>query len=613
MEEAAARLAEAEEAAYEHQRRAARDPTTAHQSSIYPAGAEYALCHAESQLMSCIVAILNESLTESLRGFYKLRTAFSTLDRISSAEKKYLARRGKGSTSTSAASHGAETPADSSGVLTPADDEKDPGDSDDLDPDDYVDVPDLSKLDLDEKLTAKMNGSIVQPVAPPGINANATRAMTEAEQDIDFQSVTSDPIDLFIHSGTNLCFGMLQLMLSMVPPAFSKVLSLFSFRGDRDGGLRMIWAATRYKHNINGAMAGLMTLGFHSAAIGYCDIKRRESMPYDRLRQLLKEMRKLYPKSKLWLLEEARMLGEEQQLEKAVMIMTGGGPSELRQVEAMRTFEAALFHMYLHQFQECADTFIRCVDLNSWSHALYYYIAGACYVELYRSQKTAEPAKAKEYAAKADEYLHMVPDNMSKKRIMGRQMPFDVFVQRKITKWDARAKARNCQFVDAVGVSPVDEMAYFWSGYKRMNASQLELSLQRLARSEDPEINPAWKKEAADERSMLHVLRATCQRFLGQTAEAKATLEKNVLCFDTSQIKSCEHPDTWPLPVAHYEMAVCFWQEAPGQDGDRAALQKCSEYVEKVAKWESYDLETRVGLKVATARETLKRCGISPQ
>ena len=97
MREASERLGQAESAAYDHQRRADKD---AYHSKIYPPGSEYALCLAESQLMSAVVAVLNESLSESIKGFYKLRKAYVALQEIADAEKRYL----KGGSSTSVGS-----------------------------------------------------------------------------------------------------------------------------------------------------------------------------------------------------------------------------------------------------------------------------------------------------------------------------------------------------------------------------------------------------------------------------------------------------------------------------------------------------------------------------
>ena len=143
-----------------------------------------------------------------------------------------------------------------------------------------------------------------------------------------------------------------------------------------------------------------------------------------------------------------------------------------------------------------------------------------------------------------------------------------------------------------------------------MNDAQLHTTLDRLAWTEDAQQNPIWEKEAADERALLSFLKAASYRFLNRLPEAKAMLTDGVIAHDLATLKTCDFPDTWPLPVAHYEMAVCLWQEAGRQDGDKAGLRRCSDELAKVEKWESFDLETRVGLKITTARETLKRCGI---
>ncbi len=628
MEQAAARIAEAEESAAEYLRRAQRDHSTSFQSQIYAPGAQYALCHAEAQLMSAVIAVLNESLTESLRGFYKLRKAFTTLYEINEAEKRYLRAHGKsnaGSKSSSAANSSTTLPSETtsytgpkeppSGTLTPTSSDEEDVDlefvdaeddlSDDAVPGEYkghLDLPNMNGLNLQDSDLEKT--STITGAYPADVEADSKGAAYEAEQEIDFRTITSEPIDLFIHSGTGLCFGLLQLLLSMIPPAFGKLLNLFSFRGDREEGLRMLWSATKFKHNVNGAMAGLITLGFHNAAIAFCDIITKDALPEERLRNLLSEMRELYPKSKLWLLEECRVLSRDHKLEHSVKILQNSPQSSLKQIEALAMFETSLSLLYLHRYEECADSFIKCVGLNNWSHAMYYYIAGACNIELYRLHKTTNPTKADEYAAKAEKYLREVPSHTGKKRLMAKQLPFDVFVGRKIIKWDARSKALGCSFVDAVGVSPTTEMTYFWSGFTRMTPDLLQTSLERLAWSE---ATPSWETEAADEKAILSFLRGVCQRFSGNLELSKSTFSQDVLSRDLPQLKACENPDTWPLPVAHYELSVLHWIQAGKDSGEKAKLQQCSDALSKVENWEAFELDARIGLKIRTARETLKK------
>lgn len=630
MEKAGARIAEAEDSAYEHQRRAQHNPSTSNQSGIYPVGSEYALVYAETQLMSAVVAVLTESLTESLKGFYKLRKAFATLHEISEAEKKFLrahCKKDQSGTSSVFSSSAVSVVSGIGDTKTSSQKKNLDEEDDDMEfvdaSDGGIDVPtpmayqghmeylSLSDLKLNDSSPQNLVQNPTSALEPGGLEADSKSTLKHADEDIDLRDLTSDPIDLFIHSGTNLCFGLLQLLLSMIPPAFAKILSIFSFRGDRETGLKMLWLATRFKDNINGAMAGMIVLGFHNAALAFCDIISKDALPTDRLRALLKELRGAYPKSKLWLLEEARMLSADRKLDDATRLIVNGRQSSLKQIEALGVFELSLSYMYLHRYQDCADSFLRCIGMNNWSHALYYYIAGACNVEMYRDLRDSDPEKAKAHAAKAEQHLHEVLSHAGKKRFMARQLPFDVFVTRKIAKWDARAKARGCSFVDAVGVSPVVEMTYFWSGFRRMGEKHLRVSLDRLNWSEE---QPGWEKEPADEKAVLAFLKGTCQRFQGNLEQAQTIFTEQVFSYELAQLKMCDHADSWPLPVAHYEMAVCYFvasdTAAKGENRDATQLRKCNEELSKVERWESYDLEARIGMKITTARETLRRNGI---
>ena len=639
--------------------------------------------------MAAVVGILNESLTEAIRGFYKVRKAFVALDHLYNLELKY-AKKNANSTrqsSVSMASNGSVAtapgrPADTGTPSHPSVTANPPvatlSDANikedeksvlvDAKADDAENHPpeDQGNLDVTDVKEDQPNGLISNgTISRPSTEKQApTRPSASSNQILDIHPdspVFSNPLDTFIHSGVNLWFGLLLLLISMIPPTFSRLLSIIGFRGDKRKGMLLLWQASRF-HNVHGAMAALGLLGWYNALVGVCDIvpdpptdstpeTQIEGYPTYRLRTLLSVMASRYPKSQLWQLEKARMAASSRDLSTALTILNQPCTSPLKQIAAIQMFERAMNAMYAHDYALSASSFLTCVDLNSWSKSLYYYNAGANHLALYRKLRTTDPKAAAPHAQEAESHFRTAPTFTGKKKIVGKQLPFDLFVARKIQKWDQRSRDFGIAFIDAVGVAPTEEISFLWNGYRKKNRAQLEQSLTMLSYSDDntntntnaahPNHPGSKKEESTDEKALLAVLRAAILRNLRRHDEAKAQLHDHVLSRARFEFKGGLRDD-WVAPVAHYELAVNLWmqrsayiaehgaqlvehQTSPDHNNnnssdinnagpvtvdvekDRKLVKQCKEHILTVKGWDSFQLDNRIGLKVTSALEAVGR------
>jgi tetratricopeptide (TPR) repeat protein len=338
----------------------------------------------------------------------------------------------------------------------------------------------------------------------------------------------------------------------LIPPAFSKVLSIVGFRGDLERGLKMLWSISSFD-NIVGALAGIVVIIHDKGMVAVVDIIPDSELvwyPVQKLEIILQGLQTKFPKSKIWQIEQARMFGIQKNLEGGLEILKGDFETPLRQVKALACLERSLQAMYIHDYELSATSFEECSELNSWFHALYHYIAGAAYLELYREGK-AGPEKATEMFLAAK-------DKVGKRKFMARQLPFDAYASKKITGWENISKEKGITLVDAIGVSPLEEMIYMWNGQKKMNDSILEKCLTKL-----------------DAGTTSVFLRAVIYRNLKRNEEAMKLLE-GILH---------EKGEDWIGPAAHYEMAVNLWDLYPH---DEVKLKEAEKLLHKAAKWKSY-------------------------
>jgi hypothetical protein len=529
LKEAAAALQLAENKTWEDMKKAQREPT-AFRSKIYPPGTEYLLCYCISQLTHAITAVLSGSVTEAIKGFYKLRKAYLTLDGIMEVESKYFkqiiaSRQGSGASRTNLSSR--PTTQDGGGRQSTRSSREITTEKGSL-----VEPTDVrTENHNDESETLEKLASIT--ALPPTTRVRSTIL----EEDPAELGLTSH-IDIFIHSGTRLCYGILLLVFSMIEnPIFTKILYIVGFQGDRDRGTRYLWQSSRF-NNFNSAIAGIVLLGYYNSLVGFCDILPTDAganddlsgYPKARCETLLADMRKRYPESKLWKLEEARMRGHNKDLAGALQILAANSESHMKQIATINMFEMALTAMFLHDYQLCADCWIKCSEISQWSPTLYAYITGASFLELYRNLRESDPAAAAPYKKKAIEYIRKGPPLAGRQKVMSKELPFDVYIVRKVKKWEQRASSWGVDLVDAIGVSPLAEMMYLWNGMRKFNEEQLQKTLVILQWNRASHAEKHQKD--LDETAMQALLRAAVLRNMGEFDTSRKTLKTEILNHD---------------------------------------------------------------------------------
>lgn len=413
-----------------------------------------------------------------------------------------------------------------------------PGDSEDEEDDDissFASADDYTEggLDSSQKFfsSSAANGNNCEESLFSETSSSQPHSSNSANNHLHVSTV-----DEFIHSGVQLCFGILQVVLSLIPPTIGKVLSIVGFRGDRDVGLKMLWRTAITSRNIHGELALLCLLVFYDGPVQFVDvgyqlpgcedskvthiisIDNRASVSDKELDkilknpslytpQLTKRARKHFPHNALWVLQDSRILASRGELQEASELMQNFPTKDIQmqQIEALLVFDRAMLYTFKHQYDEAARDFISLIDINSWSKGVYLFLAACCYLSKMRmiemdlteldSTVGDKIANMSKYAKLATKYFDLSPtyipghaksNNVKTGGIGGskKQMPFDKFVLRKLEQVEARRKQYpKLAFVDCFGTSPIHELIYFWNGYNRMTKDQLELSVQLLGYS----------------------------------------------------------------------------------------------------------------------------------
>jgi hypothetical protein len=644
---------------YESEQASSRDRVRAQKAGIatsskYPPGTEYALTAAESNLMGAITLLLTESVLDTAKAFLKLRKAYQTLDELN---KLILDHNG----GVSGDVHKVRSTVSVATLVSTA-------------PTKSLEGRQFDAQEFENKLKEKI--ARFQLERAKRVNFNPTSSSeTLVTEDDDTPEAIYHTMDEFIESGVNCMFGLLQLVISIIPPTVGKVLSVVGFKGSKEEGLAKLWAAVDAP-NVHGAIALLALLQYYDGPTQFSDIVlpsdaasisngssrgtsvlsgdasessdrssddvhhntpikpfptgasrlyRQEEEIQEAKRKLssaLITIRERYARGALWQLQEGRMVGAKGDLIRSVEIMDDAtnGPIEMKQVEGLMLYDKTMSMIVLHRFEESAENFVRLIELNTWSHALYMYLAGACYVEIYRLNRETNPEKAAEAKKKATECIEKGPLMLGKRKVMARAMPFDIFVQRKVKLWKQVASQKKLDLVDAIGTSPIFEVVYIWNGFSKMPKDKLEIALKSIGYSGATGTPYASSKappleESDDDFITRTLLNGVTLRCLGRFDESVELLEAHGLpkiwtptpakgqsISGLPKVQYHKHlREPWVGPSTIYERAVLEWK-IHGMH----RIQTTRDLIDFAIHWdEDYELSTRIGFKIKSAKDKL--------
>jgi Protein of unknown function (DUF3808) len=175
--------------------------------------------------------------------------------------------------------------------------------------------------------------------------------------------------DIYVYTGTNLCFGLLLVCIGMVPSNFQYVLRIIGFEGNKERGLALMWENTKFK-NVNGGISALILLAIYNAVRSACDILDDHSYPAKRCEELVAEMRRRYPKSPLWTLEEARLAAIKNDLRLGIEILERPLENAPPQLKSLNLGELAMYQIFSHDHDGCTRSWLEYTRYTQYSHAL---------------------------------------------------------------------------------------------------------------------------------------------------------------------------------------------------------------------------------------------------
>ncbi|CAE6423036.1 unnamed protein product [Rhizoctonia solani] len=572
--------------------------------SRYPVGLEHEICQADATVLLGLTQALSESYMGYLQCMYSLNSAHGKFSKM----YKQVFPHGLGSYGTpaqtpsvsrkpSAANVAASTPV--SGIQTPA-------------------------SGTSSAASSIMNGKTgastpVMPVSKPvggGFLSRLTSKVTQSTPTLPVTPVDSGvtvpegPIEELIVAGAAFGYGLFNLVFSLLPNKVKKVVGFLGYQSDRRLGLEALHVAAGVEND-------LVLMTYNGVILLLTGWQADEERIVRQYREMLISVEGKYPHGSLWILNRAKLERMTGHPEKAIEILRGGlspsRPIKFQQADALLMFELSWTLLADRQYEDAATSFLRIIEMNSWSHATYTYIAAGCYLALAKDKP--------EFKAKARALFDSIPKLLDRKKIGGKDLPTEVFIQKKIDFYKRKHIRRagpgtENDYVDSIFISPAEELAIFWNTHCRITPTIAQAHIDNLVALSPPVIygpnstsgedNRNPELDTVDELVVRDLLLGILYRAIGDYALSRKYLE-------AVPLKETEVEGKWTGQVAKFELAVLDLRQVAhepnsARDKWQAALKAATAHLDQAAARSNanVDLSSRLDSRIVLLRDEIE-------
>ncbi|CAE6427548.1 unnamed protein product [Rhizoctonia solani] len=553
--------------------------------SRYPVGMEHEICQADATVLLGLTQALSESYMGYLQCMYSLNSAHGKFSKM----YKQVFPHGLGPYGTPAQTPSVSRKPSTANVA--------------------LSVP-VSGTQTPASGTSSAASSIANgktgastPVSKPsgGFLSRLTSKVTQSTPSLTTAPsdngvlVPEGPIEELIVAGAAFGYGLFNLVFSLLPNKVKKVVGFLGYQSDRRLGLEALHVAAGVENDVHSAFAAinisfsahfppsfgsLVLMTYNGVVLLLAGWQADEERIVRQYREMLISVECKYPHGSLWILNRAKLERMTGNPEKAIEILREGlspsRPIKFQQADALLMFELSWTLLADRQYEDAAKSFLKIIEMNSWSHATYTYIAAGCYLSLAKDKP--------EYKARARTLLDSIPKLLERKKIGGKDLPTEVFIQKKIDFYKRKHVRRagpgtENDYVDSIVISPAEELAIS---------------------AENPEL------DTVDELVVRDLLLGILYRTAGDYALSRKYLE-------AVPLRETEVEGKWTAQVAKFELAVLDLRQVAhepnsARDKWQAAFKAANGHLDQAAARSNanVDLSSRLDSRIVLLRDEIE-------